>query len=173
MAEKTYKKYDSQDRYQIAGARLTADPVVNEGIHGKMVRLSAVSTSRNEKHSDLWLEINVGDFHAEACAHLKKNDVLHLISGKPCLRMYGDDNEKFSFVINRAEVIIPLALQKELKDERGWVPGESGSKANGKATDKKKTTAKPAAKPAAKKVVPVEIPDDPEDEADPNADIEE
>lgn len=159
MAEKKeYRKYDTQDRLRIAGARLAKDPESRDGEHGKMVRLTVVSTSRKEAHSDLWLEVNVGDFHAEAASFLVKGDTVHLIEGKPCLRRYGDDNEKFSLVVDRAEVIIPLDLQATLK-ERGWVPG---AKTSGKAAGKPAGKAKPASKPAApkKKVEVVEVEDD-------------
>lgn len=169
--EKEFKKYDTQDKLRICGARLAKDAESRDGEHGKMVRLTVVSTSRKPAHSDLWLEVNVGDFHAEAASFLKKNDTVHFIEGKPCLRRYGDNNEKFSLVVDRAEVIIPLDLQKELKD-RGWIPGSS-SKAGGKAPAKKAGATKPSAKPAAKKPVPVEISDEDEDEDNGDTEIEE
>jgi hypothetical protein len=176
MAEKTeYKKYDTQDKLRIAGARLAKDAESRDGTHGKMVRLTVVSTSRKDQHSDLWLEINVGDFHAEAASHLLKGDTVHLIEGKPCLRRYGDENEKWSLVLDRAEVIIPLDLQKELK-ERGWVPGESkanGAKAAKPAAKTAKPAAKPVGKPAAKKPTPVEIPDEDDAPADDGEDASE
>lgn len=167
--EKEFKKYDTQDKLRICGARLAKDAESRDGEHGKMVRLTVVSTSRKPAHSDLWLEVNVGDFHAEASSFLKKNDTVHCIEGKPCLRRYGDDNEKFSIVVDRAEVIIPLDLQKELKD-RGWIPGSS-SKAGGKTAAPAKKGAAPAKKPAPKKPAPVEIPD--EDEPEDDTEIEE
>lgn len=163
--EKTYRKYDTNDKVRFAGARLAKDAESRDGEHGPMVRLTTVSTSRKDAHEDLWLEVNVGDFHAVAASYLKKGDVVHLIEGKLCLRKYGDDKEKFSIVIDRADVIIPLELQAELK-ERGWVPGEktiAGGEApkKGKKSDKGGKTDK---KPAAKKPAPIEIEDDEEEE---------
>lgn len=162
-----YKKYDTNDKVRFAGARLAKDAESRDGEHGKMVRLTVVSTSRKEAHSDLWLEVNVGDFHAEAASFLKKNDTVHLIEGKLCLRKYGDDNEKFSIVVDRADVIIPLDLQAELK-ERGWVPGEKSKAAGGKKSDKK-TDKKPASKTektTKKAPEPIEIDEDEDDSED-------
>jgi hypothetical protein len=158
-----YKKYDTRDKVVFAGARLAKDAESRDGEHGKMVRLTTVSTSRKDAHDDLWLEVNVGDFHAELASFLKKGDILHLIEGKLCLRRYGDDKEKFSIVIDRAEIAVPLELQAECK-ERGWVPGEK-SKADGKKADKKgdKKSTK-TEKTTAKKPAPIEIEDDPEED---------
>lgn len=167
MSEQEFRKFDSADKYRQAGVRLTKDAETRDGAHGPMVRLTATSESRKEQHSTLWLEINVGDWHAEAARFLLKGDILHLVEGKPCLRRYGDDNEKWSFVVDRAELTIGGALFNELKD-RGFVPGAKGAKpAPGKAGGKKPAVAtKPAAKGkvaqkvSPKKPVPVEIPDD-------------
>lgn len=167
MGEKEYKKYDSADKYRMAGVRLAKDAESRDGDHGKMVRLTFVSTSRKEAHSDLWVEANVGDFQAELASFLKKGDILFEVEGKPCLRRYGDDNEKFSFVVDRCSLVIPPDLFAELK-ERGWEPG-AGKPTKGAKTSKPaakpaaKTAAKPAGKPTKKKPEPIEIPDDDDD----------
>ncbi len=59
-----FKSYDSQDRYSIHNARLTKDATVTPGNKGNMVRITFVSTSRNDRHSDLWVEANIGDFQS-------------------------------------------------------------------------------------------------------------
>lgn len=143
-----YKKYDSQDNYNIHNARLTKDATVNEGTKGPMVRLTFVSTSRNDRHSDLWVEATVNDFQASMATYLKKGDVIG-VSGKPALRRYGDNDEKISFEIVRADIHPSIPLFQALK-ERGFEPG---AKPGAKKTGAKKTTTKPA------KTV-VEIPDD-------------
>ncbi len=174
MADKEFKSYDSSDKYRCNGVRLAKDAESRDGDHGKMVRLTFVSTSRKDAHSDLWVECNVADFQAEAASFLLKGDILHEVEGKPCLRRYGDDNEKFSFVVDRASIVIPLALFAELK-ERGFVP--NGGKPAAKPAKKGakpavKPAVKPATKPAAKKKVVVEIPDDDEVEIEEDDDAD-
>ncbi len=157
-----FKKRDSNDSYQMLGARLTKDAETRDGDFGKLVRLTFASESKREANSTLWIEATVCDFHAELASHLKKGDILHSIRGKPTLRHWGDDNAKMSFGLDRAEVIPPIELFSELKT-RGWTPGV-------KSTTKPaaKSLARPAAKAVkpvakAKKPVPIAIDDDDED----------
>lgn len=157
---KEFKKYDSDCQVTFCGARLTKDAESRDGSHGKMVRLTVVATSRKESYSDLWLEVNVSDFHAELASFLKKGDTLHRITGQLCKRTYGDDNEKVSIVLDRAATILPIELMMECK-ERGWVPGatsaapKAGKPAKGKP---EKVKAK------VKKADPIDIPDEDEDD---------
>lgn len=169
--EKEYKKYDSTCYVTFHNARLAKDAEVRDGEHGKMVRITTVATSRHDKFSDLWLEVNVGSFNANAAAYLEKGDVLSF-TGRLALRRWGDDDEKFSIVVERAELFIPIELLAALK-ERGFDPSDSGGgdkKGKGKPAGKsngKKAPAKPDKKPAKggkKKPEPVEIPDDEDDE---------
>ncbi len=168
MSDKEYKKYDTACFLDFSGAKLCKDPESREGEYGKMVRLTLVATSRKDNYSDLWIEVNVSDFNAEAASYLAKGDVLHNVRGRACLRLFGDSNEKFSLVCDRADLVIPPDLFATLK-ERGFTPGAGGTK--GKPAAKKPTgtkpagkpAPKPAAKPAAKKPTPVEIPDDDEE----------
>jgi single-stranded DNA-binding protein len=144
------KKYDSDSGWFMKGARLCKDPEVREGANGKMVRLTFVSTSRRDGNSDLWIECNVQDFQTDLASYLLKGDVLHYVEGKDFLRKYGENDEKFSFGIDRARLSVPLDLFATLK-ERGWTPG--GGKEE-----------KPAAKKSATKTraprKQVELPDD-------------
>lgn len=152
-----FRNYDSTDEYRFVGPRLTADPVVRETANGKMVRLQIVSTSRNKGKNDiedLWVEVNVGDFNAEAASFMKKGDVLHEIKGKPYVRRFGESKEKFSFCLERATIVIPSELKKELK-ARGWDPMKKAGESGG---------ARPSGKPSNTKRKPQrEIQDLPED----------
>jgi len=166
MADKEYKKYDTNCYLDFQGARLCKDPEVREGDYGKMVRLTLVATSRKDNYSDLWIEVNVSDFHAEAASFLLKGDTVHNVRGRACLRLFGDDNEKFSLVCDRAEIAIPIELFGELK-ERGFEPGASKSKKGGKADKKPAAKGKPAGKvKPAKKPEPIEIDDDDDEDED-------
>ena len=121
MAEE-FKSYDSTDEYKYSGARLTKDAEVRDTAGGKMVRLQVVSTSRNKGKrgiDDLWIDVEVADFFVEAASFMKQKDVLHEIRGKPYLRRYGDNNERFAICLERAQLVIPSELKKQLK-ERGW-----------------------------------------------------
>lgn len=158
-----FKKFDSLDTYLLRGARLAKDAEVREGEHGLMVRLTFASESRNEAHDTLWIEANVGDFNAQIASFLKKGDILHAVEGKPCLRRFGDNNEKFSFVVNRCTIAVPIELFATLK-ERGFTPGQKGGGAK-KSTPTPSKKPAPAKKPApSKKPTPIEIPDDPDDD---------
>src|SRR5690349_18606911 len=130
-----FKKYDSQDRYEVHNARLAKDPKVwDGGEKGKLVTLTFVSTSRSEKSVDLWVDAKVGGFNGELASFLKKDDVLG-IRGKPAMEEWEDKdgNARTSFVLHQAEIFPPIALFVELK-ERGFVPGQSGkSTPNAKA----------------------------------------
>lgn len=163
MGKEEYKRFDSQDRYEVHNAKLTKDAESRDGEHGKMVRVTFVSTCRSERYENLWVEANVQDFQAGIAEYLKKGDVIG-VRGKPGLRRYGDDNEKISFELLRAELMIPPSLFAELK-ERGWEPGEGGekkSKKGGKTPAKGggKTPAK--GKPAKREVI--DLDDDDGDE---------
>lgn len=144
-----FKSYDSQATLEIHNARLTKDADVKDGDRGKMVSITFVITSRNERDSELWVEAQVNDFQAELAAHLQKGDVLG-VSGLPVLQRYGDDNEKFAFKIRRAQIMPSVDLFVALK-ERGFEPGGGGEKKSaGKSSGK--PASKGAAKPAGKKM---------------------
>jgi single-stranded DNA-binding protein len=172
--KKEYKSYDSDTKVTYCGARLTKDAESRDGEHGKMVRLTVVATSRKDAYSDLFLEVNVADFHAELASFLKKGDTLHKIHGQLCLRRYGDENEKFSIVVDRAEITVPIALQGECKEERGWTPGQKsaagGKKEAGKKDAKKGTKVTPAK--SGKKAPPVDIPEDDEEVSEDDVEID-
>ena len=166
---KTYKRYDSASKYRQCGVRLAKDAESRDGEHGKMTRLTFTDDSRKEAHSTLWVEANVCDFQSELASFLLKGDILHLVEGKPCLRLYTDKEgvEKFSFVCDRAEIATGIELFNACK-ERGFVPGvKGGSKPAAKPAAKPVgKPAKAAVKPAAKKPAPIEISDDEDLEID-------
>ncbi len=137
MADTEYKRWDSDSGWWMNGAELKKDPEVRDGANGKMVRLTLVSTSRREGNDDLWVEVNVSDFNADAAAWMKKNDVLHRVEGKDFMRTFGEG--KKSFGVERARLSIGRELMKTLR-ERGFSPGTGNAPTS---------SAKPAA--AAKK----------------------
>lgn len=158
MGKEEYKRFDSLDRYEIHSARLTKDAESRDGDHGKMVRVTFVSTCRSERYENLWVEANVQDFQCGVAEYLKRGDVLG-VRGKPGMRRYGDDNERVSFELIRAELMIPPSLFSELK-ERGWEPGagsEKPAKKGGKVPPKGKKA--PPAK-AKRTVIDVDDEDD-------------
>lgn len=147
-----YKKFDSQAGTWVQNARMAKDAQVIEGGEKPMVKLTFVLTSRSDRHSDLWVEATVQDRQASLASYIKKGDVLG-VNGFPALRRWGDDNEKFSFELGRAEIFPSIDLFMELK-ERGFEPGAEVK------TGKKQ--AKKAAKPA-KRQRPVQDLDDDDD----------
>jgi single-stranded DNA-binding protein len=159
-----YKKRDTSDKYEMCGARLTKDAEARDTEYGKMVRLSFASESRREAHTTLWVEANVQKFQTEIAAFLKKGDILHQVRGKPALRIWGDNNDKFSFICDNAELVIPHALFVELK-ARGFEPGaktEPAPVAGKKSAPVAGKKPAPATKPVKKAPPPIEIPDDDE-----------
>ncbi len=124
------KQYDTMDRFEMMGARIQKDAEVTTGDRGKMVRLTILSTSRRERNSPAWFEVNVSDFQAEIASYLKKGDVLHRVGGKFTLRKYGENESRIALGIERAELDIPIDLFMALK-ERGFTPG-AGKGAAGK-----------------------------------------
>lgn len=146
MAEE-YKKYDSQAGFEMHNARLAKDAQVIEGGDRPLVKLTTVCTSRSERHSDMWVEVTVADRQSDFAKYLKKGDTLGF-KGFPALRLWGDDNAKFSFEVVRAELMPSIELFAAVK-ERGFTPGAAN--AGGK---------KAAAKPAAKKRTVKSLDDD-------------
>jgi single-stranded DNA-binding protein len=129
-----YKKYDSQIELNWWNMRLAKDPQIIEGGEKPMVKLTAVATSRSERHSDMWLEIVVTDRQSDLAAYMKKGDKLGYKGGFLALRRWGDNNEKFSLELVRGELCVDVDLFVELK-ERGFTPGATGK--GGKAPAKK------------------------------------
>jgi single-stranded DNA-binding protein len=156
-----FKNYDSSDCYEIHNARLSADAKVITTEGGRMVKLTFASTCRNDRYETLWVEATVGDWQSGLAMHLKKGDTLG-VKGKPGLRRFGDDNDKISFELIRAEIMVPPALFVELK-ERGFTPGADGAAKKGKPVAKK-------GKPASVKRTVVEVPDDDDDDEDADSD---
>lgn len=146
MSEK--KKYDSQAVLTVHNAYLTADA---KAISPEFTKLRTVLTSRQEKHSDLWVEIIPRKFDANIASYLKKGDMVSF-EGFPIVRVWGDE-AKQSYEVIDAKLFLPPPMLATLK-ARGWVPGGGKTEA----------AAVPAKKPVAKKA-PVKIidPDDPDD----------
>jgi hypothetical protein len=135
MAE-DFKKYDSHIDIDAKNMRLAKPPQVIEGGEKPMVKLTFAVESRSERHSTLWTEVTVNDRQSDLAAALEKGDVI-CWRGFPALRMWGDNNDKFSFEVVRAELFPSIELLQKLK-ERGWVPGAGVKKsgAKGKAAVK-------------------------------------
>ena len=152
-----FKRYDTNDTYDIHNARLAKDADVRRTEFGLMVRITFVSTCRSDRYEDLWVEANISDYHSGLAQWLKKGDIVG-VRGKPAFRRYGDDNDKVSFDLLRAEVMVPPGLFAELKS-RGFTPGAKAGeeKKGGKAKPAGKAAAKPT--PAKKKAI-VQVPDD-------------
>lgn len=140
-----YKKFDTHDIFTIHNARLAKDATVIEGGEKPMVKLTFVVTSRSDRHSDMWVEATVQDRNSDLASHFKKGDIVGL-TGKLALRKWGDNNEKQSVELLRAEVH-PTAELFAAAKERGWTPGAARNQSD-KPAAKKTTT--PAKKPAAK-----------------------
>lgn len=153
MADKEYKSYDTQDQLTIHNARLAKDAQVIEGGEKPLVKLTFVITSRSDRHSDMWVEATVQDRNSDLASFFKKGDLVGL-TGKLALRKWGDNNEKFSIELIRAEIHPTPELFAAAK-ERGWTPGA----ASATKTETKKDTKKAAPKAKAKKEI-VELEDD-------------
>lgn len=153
MDKKDYKKYDSQATFIVHNARLTEDATVLEGGDEPMVKLKFVCTSRSDRHSDMWVEVTVGRGQSGLARYLKKGDTLG-VQGFPALRRWGENNDKISFEIVRAEIMPRPELIGELK-ERGFEPGA------GNGGGKKPAKAKPARK--VREPEPEDLDDDLED----------
>lgn len=154
-----FKRYDSNAEFRQVGVYLAKEPAVHEGDKSKLVRLTFVCDSRNEKHQQIWVEANVNDFQSGLAEYLKKGDRLDEIKGFPFMRSYTaqDGTERTSFGLQRAQIAVSPELMTKLK-ERGFTPGvkATAEEKKGKKSPPKKDTSKP------KREV-VEIPDDEDD----------
>ena len=161
-----YKKYDSQATFIIHNARLAKDPQVIEGGERPMVKLTFVVTSRKDRYSDMWVEATVVDRQASLASYLQKGDVVGF-EGFPCLRKWGENNEKASYELDYAEVMPPPELFAALK-ERGF---EAGAEVKGSGKKGGKKGGKPVAAPAAKKTRAIKEPE-PEEDTDLDTDLD-
>lgn len=131
MADQEFKSYDTQDTMHFHGFRLAKDAEVRETANGKMVRLTTVSTSRNEGKNGIkptWWELNVNDFQADLAGFLKKGDVVLHAEGHPYMRTWGEADDKVSMCCDKVQLKIAPDFFKTLK-ERGFVPGKRGEAA--------------------------------------------
>lgn len=145
-----YKKYDSQALFIMWNARLAKEPQVVDAGEKELVKLTVVCTSRSDRHSDLWVELTVQDRQADLAKCLEKGDTFGF-QGFPALRRWGDNDEKISFEVNRAELFTSIDLFVQLK-ERGFEPAAKGNAKGGKKA--------PAKKPAKSNKRPVQDLDD-------------
>jgi len=123
--ETEYKSVDSPDEYRYPGCRVIGDPESKNTRNGLMVSFKIVSTSRNKGKNDiddLWIVVKPSDYHAEAASFLRNKDVLHEVRGKPILRRFGEGKRMIEVVLERAQIIFPSELKRQLK-ERGWAGG--------------------------------------------------
>lgn len=137
MSDDNFKKYDSNDSYTAHFARLTKDADIKAFDDREIVRITFVSSSRKDAHADMWIDATATDFQADLVKHLKKGDVVS-ITGKLTMRKYGENQEKVSFGIDRADIIVPPSLFAELK-ARGFTPGAGKKGATKAAPPPKKT----------------------------------
>jgi single-stranded DNA-binding protein len=120
-----FKKFDSDDKYLNHSARLTKDPEVfpsKDPTKPPMVRLTFVSTSRQEKSKDIWIEAKVRDRDANIACFLKKGDTLP-IEGKILLEEF---NGKLYHKLEQAQVHINVELLMACKT-RGFVGGSKAA----------------------------------------------
>lgn len=168
--DKEFKRYDSPFFGEYHAARVATDPTCVPSSEGKpMVRFKVVADSRNERFEPLWVEVNVGQFNANAASWLQKGDKVASMRGRIAQRLWGDDNENVTISLEFTELYLDGELIAELKD-RGFDPqgepnwtddGDKKGKKKGKGgkDDKKKS-----GKPDPKKKQRAEIPPDDEDE---------
>lgn len=116
---KEYKKYDTEDSWVIHNGRLTADA---EWITDEAVKVTMVSTSRNDNDADIWVDIILGGGQADYASRLKKGDIISA-TGKLTMHRFGDDHEKVGFQLRLPRVHYALPLLQELGER-----GESGGK---------------------------------------------
>lgn len=167
--DKEYARYDSACAVEFAAARIATDPTCIKSKEGKpLVRFKVVAERANDRFEPLWLEVNVGQFNAKAASFLQKGDTVAQIRGALAQRLWGDDKENTSISIEFAEVVIPPALFKDLK-ERGFEgkgePNWTGEDAPKKGKKSKAAPPKKGSgKAPAKKVI--EVPDDDGDDED-------
>jgi hypothetical protein len=122
-----FKRFDSHAQFSMHNARLAKEPQIIKAGDGEMVKLQVVCTSRNDRHSDLWVEVTVRDGNGDLAKFLQKGDNFGF-SGFPALRKWGDNNDKISFEVLRAELFCSIDLFGKLK-ERGWAPGAAKPRA--------------------------------------------
>src|SRR5690606_6463434 len=120
------------------------EPQIIEGGEKPLVKLTFVCTSRSDRHDDLWVAVAVSDRQADHASHLEKGDTLGF-AGFPAIRRWGDDDEKVSFEVVRAELFPSIELIMALK-ERGWEPGAGAIKGKGKKGGKKTAKGKKPAR---------------------------
>lgn len=148
MSEDTeYPRFDSDCVVSYTCPRVATEPTCIESSKGTPLVRFKVVAERASKDKDgnyrfepIWLEVNVGQYNAKACSFLEKNDVLGKVRGPLAMRLWGDNNENQSLSLEFAEVTIPPALFKVLK-ERGF---EGKGEPNYTDGDKKPAGKKPA-----------------------------
>lgn len=138
--EQEYKKVDSDSGWWANNARLMKDPEIKETAGGTIVRLTFISTSRNEGTNGvvkLWVEVTPDQYCTEPAKFLKAKDEIARIEGHEEMRTFGDNKERYAFSIKFARLKFSSALKATLR-ERGWDPSKKTDGA--KPAETKRTT---------------------------------
>lgn len=127
-----YAKYDTDARAEYFNVRLTKDA---QRVNDKFVKVTFVSTSKNDKDEDMWIDAIPLDSGADKASLLKKGDVLS-VDGFLTMQKWGDNGDKTSFQLKFARMHYPIELLMQLKEREGDKPAKRKDKP-GKATKKK------------------------------------
>lgn len=134
-----YKKFDTQANTSYWNVRLAKDATSKEFGENTFAEFTFVDSSRLDSDEEMWVSANPTKRNGVLASYLEKGDVVG-VSGKLCMRRWGDDNEKVAFNLRNAEIHVEPGLLATLK-ERGWVPGSEemkGAAPPAKATGKKR-----------------------------------
>lgn len=154
MADKEWKKYNSDFRSDGFNIRLTDDAEV---LGENFVKFTFAAESANEGDETMWIDVIPLDQQAPIASFLKKGDVVS-VTGRLTMQKWGDNRDKVSFTLRGAYLHLDPSFIAELK-ERGFVPGtKSVTKSGGKGK-----AAKPPAKAAGRGRRPVVNLDDDEE----------
>lgn len=121
-----FKKYDTQATTNYWNVRLAKDATTKEFGENTFAQFTFVDSSRLETDDEMWVDVNPTKRNGVLSSYLEKGDVVG-VSGKLCMRRWGDNNDKVAFNLRNAEVHVEPGLLATLK-ERGWTPGSEEMK---------------------------------------------
>lgn len=158
-----FKKFDTQTTSAYFNVRLAKDAEVKDFGDNKLVKLTFVSSSRQEADEEMWIEANPSRRDGVLASYLEKGDVVSFSDGQLTFRRYGED--KIGFNLRNATVRVDMITMSATLKERGWTPGGEEYKGDAPAAPVKKGPGRPkgattsASKPAkpVKKTIPIEI----------------
>lgn len=126
-----FGKYDTEDNWIGHNLRLTDDA---REIAEDLIKITVVSTSRNENDADMWIDILLGGGQAEYASRLKKGDFISA-TGKLTMHRFGENDEKIGFQLRLPRLHYALPLLREL-GERGAQKGKGKTKPAAKGRGK-------------------------------------